>query len=217
MSPFSANYSSLDEVWGDGFAGATTKKSKKSGGGSTGSRKWPKDPLCELYELGSSPSKAYTENDIMEYVNSAGGGADNYSKVDFVQSPMPESREPLEIREPMESVREPGESMESAREPSESAREPIEPVHAPRQAQESDDEEEYAKAAAPPPPPPAQNQDDVMDFMGYIDKKMAEEKAKRPTNPLMPLADVSLFVISGIILIFMMEQFVKVGMSLKNF
>ena len=168
MSPFSAHYSSLDEVWGDGFSVAN-KKSKKS----SASKRYQKDPVCELYELGGSASKAYTENDIMEYVNSA-GATDNYSKVDFMNKMSIKSREAEEL---------------------------------PPQIEET----EIVKVPKPYVPKRVE-EDDVLEFMGYMDK------ASKPiTSSSIPLADLSLYVISGIILIFMMEQFVKVGMTLKGF
>ena len=61
-----------------------------------------------------------------------------------------------------------------------------------------------------------QKDDDVLEFLSYIDKTNTVERDMR-NNTIIPLADIGLYLISGIILIFMMEQFVKLGLSMRGY
>ncbi len=164
MSSFSASYSSLDEVWGSDLKPKKKSVPKKP----TPPQIMPKDPFCELYDISNS-SKAYSENELMEYVNSATAGFDNYSKVEFSKSVPPSRDDPVPPQK-------------------------IVPTKTPKHVDEDDDE------------------DDVLDFMGYMEKKTNETINKAN----LPFADYGLYILSGIILIFMMEQFVKIGVAMRN-
>jgi len=154
MSPFSNNYSSLEEAWGlDNFPSGypSTKKSNKK-------PKKNRDPACELYELGGSPSRAYNDMDVMNVV-------------------APPSRA--------------------------------------REVPENFDE-----SPAPPKPPSNplpidEDDDDMSEFIGYVDKKVDMQRTKA-ADVVLPYADIGLYLISGIILIFMMEQFIKIGMMMRS-
>lgn len=70
MTVTSTNYSSLDEVWGDSFnvpsaqaqsASASPTRPKKE------KRRKGQDPICDLYEMGNN--NGYNDNDIVSYAN----------------------------------------------------------------------------------------------------------------------------------------------------
>lgn len=180
MSTFSANYSSLDEVWGDAYM----KKPKK-----TGTKTKPKDPICELYEMGS-PSKAYTETDLIEYVNSYVPG-DAYSKVDYSKQMQPKTR---------------GDSQNINAGGVGSCQSTSLP-HVPQA------KDEVKQLEVPAVVPIQDDSDDVLDFMGYMDKSFGSHSSSITT----PMGDIALYIVSGIILIFMMDQFVKLGMAMRGF
>jgi len=192
MSQFSASYSSLEEVWGE--SSIAPKKNKKIPKKSVSF----KDPVCQLYETGSA-SSAYTENDLLEYVNSTTSGPETYSRANFAKS-QPITRDVYNQYVSINS-----QSQSDSEEP-----------QAPASLQE--------EPSSPPPPPPSkpilksQQEDDdhsdIIDFMGYMDKNASN--LSNSVNKVIPYADIALYILSGIILIFMMEQFVKVGMALRG-
>lgn len=166
MSPFSNSYSSLEEAWGlDNFASGYPKKKK--------TKKAMRDPICDLYEMGSSPSRAYNELDVMNVVN---------QKPSAMQQREPELEEPIEVELPPMKEKKP----------------PTKPPVS-KHVEEGDGDD-----------------DDMSEFIGYIDKKVGDAR-KAATNMVFPIADVGLYMISGIILIFMMEQFIKIGMMMRSY
>lgn len=169
MSPFSNNYSSIEEAWGmDNFGAAPVKTKKKP-------KKTPRDPICDLYELGASPNRAYNELDVMNVVNTQRS----------------------------------------------------QPVNNQSSSMDIDDVEVSPPQSRVVPPPPQRQQpsiktyeddddDDMSEFIGYIDKKTSSQR-KEASNMVFPMADIGLYIISGILLIFMMEQFIKIGMMMKSY
>lgn len=161
---FSNSYSSLEEAWGIDPTTKKTKSSKRS--------KTQRDPICELYELGvgSSPSRAYTEMDVMNAIGPA-----TRPSASMMQQREPELDDPVDVIAP--SVQ---------------------------------------KQAKPAPMPVSEDDDDMSEFIGYIDKRVSEQR-KTAEQAVLPYADVGLYMISGVILIFMMEQFIKIGMAMRGY
>ena len=163
---FSTNYSTLEDAWnmdltGGAMAVKKPKKSKKS---------VAKDPICDLYEQGTagyagSPSVAYSEEDLIEYVNSTVAAAP-YNKNE-TQKPMPEYRQ----------------------------EHPDVIVNGPQS-------EAHATGA--------EDAGDITDFMNYLDKTNTSQKLNNNT-----VMDIGVYILSGVILIFMMEQFVRIGTMMR--
>lgn len=206
MSPFSANYSSIDEVWGDNFTLSAKKREKRN------NRKLVKDPVCDLYDLGSSPSKAYTDVELMEYINGTGGADPSYSKIEFMNKLSPPRRTvndlapPSDIQIPIES---PPTQYQPPQEYQQELYEPSITVQQPEPSYDKNVSNTNIKNIR-------QKDDDVLEFLSYIDKTNTVERDMR-NNTIIPLADIGLYLISGIILIFMMEQFVKLGLSMRGY
>ena len=161
-SLFSTNYSTLEDAWSMDLTGGAmaVKKTKKS------KKQVAKDPICELYEQGNagyagSPSAAFSEEDLIEYVNNAAP----YNKNDS-QPAMPEYRQ----EHPQVVI---GDSVQ--------------------QTQEQEDHH------------------DIADFMGYLDKTTGGS-GKVSSSSVM---DIGVYILSGVLLIFMMEQFVRIGTQLR--
>jgi len=175
MSPFSNSYSSIEEAWGmDNFGAAPVKTKKKA-------KKAARDPICDLYELGASPNRAYNELDVMNVVN-------NPRSVPSQASAPSIDMDDMEMSQPP---------------PSPPLRAPAPPPPQSRQ----------------PPPKPFdddEDDDDMSEFIGYIDKKTSSQR-KEASNMVFPMADIGLYIISGILLIFMMEQFIKIGMMMRSY
>lgn len=174
MSPFSNSYSSLEEAWGmDNFPTGypNPKKTKK--------QKKPRDPICELYEMGSSPSRAYNELDVMNVVN----------QPSRMQSREPELADTIEV----EPQPEPPKRASVITKPASQQRPQPQP-------QPFDEDEE----------------DDMSEFIGYIDKKVHAQR-ESAARVILPYADIGLYMISGVLLIFMMEQFIKIGMMMRSY
>jgi hypothetical protein len=156
MTVTNANYSSLDEVWGEPQSKPKRKDKKKEE-----PRKVP-DPICELYEMGNY--RGYTENDIVSYANEYLEKQnpihrENYSEPDHVD---------VDLRDD----------------------DPIPPTPPSRPKREY----------VPPPregPRHYYHDDEPKQFSDFA------------------FIDLLLYVISGIILIFAMEQFVKIGVLLQ--
>lgn len=174
-SLFSTNYSTLEDAWNMDLTGGAmnlkkTKKSKKSSSSSA----QVKDPICDLYEQGAagaqyagSPNNAYSEEDLIEYVNNV--HAAPYNKNEF-QKPMPESRQ----ENPQVVV---------------------------------DQSDKIADV-----PAAKDDQEDMHDFMNYLEKTTESSKGNISNAALF---DVGVYILSGVILIFILEQFVKIGMMMR--
>jgi len=249
MSQFSASYSSLEEAWGE--SSIAPKKNKKIPKKSVTF----KDPVCQLYENAGSPSNAYTENDILEYVNSTTAGPATYSRAKFAKSqpvtrdvynqyvainaPPPVGLQPSNM-DPNESLpqwsdpvssqwTDPGvlQSVEDPKQtqwvdPSIMQEVPRQQVETPSAPPEDDAPSAppaslESQEEAPPPPIRASKQEednDVIEFLSYMEKNA--QSSSTNTKDIMVFADIGLYILSGIILIFMMEQFVKIGLSMRG-
>jgi len=199
MSQFSASYSSLEEVWGE--SSIAPKKNKKIPKKSVSY----KDPICQLYETGS-PSSAYTENDLLEYVNSTTSGPDNYSRANFARS-QPITRDVYNQYVAVNTQSVPSEKDKLQEEDRPSTPDQPTPEAATQPPQQQQNKHHHTHHDD-------DDDSDIIDFMGYMDKNASN--LSNSVNKVMPYADISLYILSGIILIFMMEQFVKVGLALRG-
>ncbi len=222
MSQFSASYSSLEEAWGD--SSIAPRKNKRVPKKSVTT----KDPICQLYESSGSPSSAYTENDILEYVNSTTAGPATYSRAKFGKS-QPISRDVynqyVAINTPTNDVAnvppqwsDPTVLIGDNSTPKIDEEEDTQftaslPPPQTSDNSEDDDTMTYKKQEIMQPSKPSKQEDDndVIEFLSYIDKN-----ASSSPKDIMVFADIGLYILSGIILIFMMEQFVKVGLAMRG-
>lgn len=147
------------------------------------------DPICELYEMGNN--NGYSENDLISYANSFieqhDSAAAKMSKNGGMDTQQRLSRSDYDVRPQRDVVEEPVERY-----------------------QDTADETEYM---APPPKPtpraPVRMTRPVKETY-YREIDDDEEPVSR-----FAFIDLLLYIVSGIILIFVMEQFVKIGLLLQ--
>ena len=184
MTVRSANYSSLDEVWGESYNSSGKPKKEK--------RKKIVDPICDLYQMGNNTG--YTDNDLVSYANNY---FEKYDKTPYNRT----MNNHVKDQDDNDVL------------PKQYNRE--RPV---RQVAISDDRETYDVT-------------DIDDVQFEQEPKVTKQQAKEqfyasryyndddeePENTTTNFAfiDLLLYVISGIILIFVMEQFVKIGLLLQ--
>jgi hypothetical protein len=187
MTVLSTNYGYIEEVWSNQYlAPQLQKKPKKQ-------RPPPQnDPICDLYEMGQNH---YSESDIISYANSYNdrpekskhqkGAMKKREKVKFAD--IDDTQDAYEAVDVDEPI------VSKKEEDFETYEEiPLEEMPAPRV---------QTQISKPPPMRPQ-----MYDVEGF-----EVEKRDGQFNYL----DVALYIISGIILIFMMEQFVKIGAMLS--
>jgi hypothetical protein len=188
MTVRSANYSSLDEVWGESFNSSSKPKKEK--------RKKIVDPICDLYQMGNNTG--YTDNDLVSYANNY---FEKYDKTPYNRTMNNHVNQHVNDQEDNDVL------------PKQYHRE--RPV---RQVTISDDRETYDVTEVDDVPleqePKINKQQPKEQFYAsryYNDDD--EEPDNKTTN--FAFIDLLLYVISGIILIFVMEQFVKIGLLLQ--
>lgn len=193
MTVLSTNYSSIEDAWGFLNPELQPKKSKKE--------KKNKDPICELYNSRGNQS-LYTDADLVSYVNKY----DQYNKSDFQSSIGTKGREkmPKYVDIPV-TTDESKSDFESSFDFQPSKMIDQEETYQERHTDHVVDEEHYNRATPQElfyddQRPRSQN-DYVPPKYRYLDD------VKNEINYL----DLALYVISGILLIFMLEQFVKLG------
>lgn len=186
MTVRSANYSSLDEVWGESFnsSSKTTKKEK---------RKKIVDPICDLYQMGNN--SGYNDNDIVNYTNNY---FEKYDKTPY-QRTMNDNINVNDDVMPKKYSRE-----RPVREVS------ITDDRQTYDVSDSDDIPETHEAVVKYTP----KQKPTEKFLPSRYYQDDNEEPETTTNNV-AFVDLLLYVISGIILIFVMEQFVKIGLLLQ--
>ncbi len=191
MTVRSANYSSLDEVWGESFnSSGKTKKEK---------RKKIVDPICDLYQMGNNAG--YTENDLVSYTNNY---FEKYDKTPYQRTMndnilVNDDVMPKQYRERPERER---------------------PV---RQVSIVDDRQTYVVSDMDDTVQPQENTTIIENKYNinqkekFFPSRYYTDDDDEPENTATNVAfiDLLLYVISGIILIFVMEQFVKIGLLLQ--
>jgi hypothetical protein len=210
MTVTSTNYSSIEEVWGDTFPTSTSSKTKKE------KRKKIIDPICELYEMGNN--NGYTENDLITYANNyfekqeaekgRGRNRDQKTMNDLVTvfDTQPSSSSPSHYRESPSryvdinphntfyDVTENEDDMTHIRRFKEQS-------NVPKPSSRNVVESRYTPASSYNSKPTVEN----LDIEEYEDLKSNQ----------FAFIDLLLYIVSGIILIFVMEQFVKIGILLQ--
>lgn len=195
MTVYNTGYSTLEDAWGNSYLSPNLHKNKKPKK-KTASHP-PSDPICDLYEMGNSH---YSENDLLSFANRY---YEKHEKAKY-QKPMmsdmdaPRENSPLYADIPSQASRVEVEADEEERPTPQVPRREI-----PEQDYAVEREMASAKKTA---------DRDRMYFNTreyYTDDSDFESK-----NTHFNVYDIILYIISGIILIFMMEQFVKIGMMM---
>jgi len=224
MTYFNTGYSSIEEAWGEPYLSPSLQKKKKK---KTVDQQMNEDPICELYAMGNTH---YQDSDIVSFANQY---YDKHDKPRF-QKPMMEKREPqnpktIDIRDGsvyahgapydqdvQKQVREdvarrashpaPKAQVYEEEEPSPSRYDTRDYIDVNEDAQD----DVYQERQSQPPPRITKTMRDTQEF--YMSEEDPEYFKKDSAFVWM---DMMLYIISGIILIFMMEQFVKVGILLR--
>ena len=192
MTVTNTGYSSLEEVWGESFYPSDKKKPKK---------KKVVDPICELYEMGNN--NGYTENDLVSFANSyydkqeKNDKNERYEKSKFQRSMNDDvDHEPRE--RPVRNV-----AINERRNVYDvSASDDIEVEHHIAETSERVPKTMYKPTQATP------------QTKAYKNYHELHEDEEEPRNGF-AFIDLLLYIVSGIILIFVMEQFVKIGLLLQ--
>lgn len=188
MTVRSANYSSLDEVWGESFHSSSKPKKEK--------RKKIVDPICDLYQMGNN--SGYNDNDLVNYANNY---FEKYDKTPYNRTMNNHVNDHIISQEEDDVL------------PKQYHRE--RPV---RQVSISDDKEIYDVTDTDDVPlqeePPKGKKQPKEQFYASNFYHDDEEEPDNTTSNF-AFIDLLLYVISGIILIFVMEQFVKIGLLLQ--
>lgn len=203
MTVISTTYSSLDEAWSNNYLSPQIQKKPKK------KRTPPQsDPICDLYEMGQNN---YTENDIITFANNY--RYDNAEKAKYHKPMMDDSMSgtPREKSKyvSIENGKYNYDVSDDADEPQPYSasmyKEPKQPISPPETNAEEpkitkydDAEEEYL-----------QQRPKRIEYY-----KQMEDDYDNDRQANFNYLDLMLYIISGIILIFMMEQFVKIGMLL---
>lgn len=190
MTVTSTNYSSLDEVWGETFNPSQKPKKDK--------KKKVHDPICELYEMGNN--NGYNDNDIVSYANNY---FEKYDKTPYQRSMNNDRTQQDEVL------------------PRQDREKPVREVaiSSNRSQYDVSDEDDIGerKEAFQQPLPPRyfvdKNQQSNKKSKHYVEES-DDDVETSPSNGF-AFIDLILYIISGIILIFMMEQFVKIGLLLQ--
>lgn len=191
MTVTSTNYSSLDEVWGESFNPSQKPKKDK--------KKKVHDPICELYEMGNN--NGYNDNDIVSYANNY---FEKYDKTPYQRSMNNDRTQHDEVL------------------PRQDREKPVREVaiSSTRDVYDVSDEDDIVerKEAFQQSLPTRyfvdKNQHSNKKPKHYVEENDDDEVETSPSNGF-AFIDLILYIISGIILIFMMEQFVKIGLLLQ--
>lgn len=191
MTVRNANYSSLDEVWGDAMAKQETSKStrRKERKEKREKAEPPKvvDPICELYEMGNY--RGYNENDIINYANEY---HDKYIEQEYRKDSKHATQgysNPYARQHDDEDVYYANNELPSQRE-------------------DTLQNTPNIKASASEPSTYRKRSKDTRHFDEEDDDYTKDRNE-------FAFIDLLLYIISGIILIFVMEQFVKIGLLLQ--
>jgi len=209
MTVTSTNYSSLDEVWGDAFSVPSAPAQSSSPSSATArsrkeKRRKGQDPICDLYEMGNN--NGYNDNDIVSYANNY---VEKYDKTPY-QRTMNNATAVAASDDVM------GRQQDRERPQREVV---ISNARDTYDVTDADDVVERTtintkKEAFTDTHLPARY------FKNHNSNRVQYEdddedlSSSSPTNGF-AFIDLLLYIISGIILIFVMEQFVKIGLLLQ--
>lgn len=198
MTVTNTSYSTLEEAWADTYLSPSLQKKSKK-------KRSPEspmsDPICDLYEMGNNNN--YDDSDIVSYANKF---YEKHEKAKY-QKPRMNEREKLPKVVEVDS----GVSDDIAygapfnRAPKNvTFNEDVEMDEEEDDNEKERDIERYIE--------PTRKRDKVMyDTNEYY----GEEEEFKNRDQSFNYFDIFLYIISGVILIFMMDQFVKIGMLMK--
>jgi hypothetical protein len=203
MTVFNTNYSSIDEAFG--FLNPDLQQAKK--------KKKNKDPICELYNQ-RAHQNTYTDTDLVMYANQF--NAEKYQKQNvYGRETMPkyidasdQEQQPQQQpqQRPMAPVRQEFESSYDFQ-PS-------------RMITAEEEERRYQTTPEVPvyhsQPETCKNFDEEAFMRMFEERYSSKFQNSSPATKSINYFDLILYIISGIILIFMMEQFVKIGMYMQQ-
>jgi hypothetical protein len=181
------NYATIEEAWGD-MSGRKRKKNKNQ------------DPICELYE---TKMNSYSQLDL---VNNSNGEFEK-SKYQRNMRPMANTDE-TEVESSIKNVN--IDSIKKYYDASDNNESLFEKQFEIKKQQEQivcDEELEEYVYKRQPSAPKKQNTyyEEYLDNFGYSNRR-----------PKLVYLDIILYIISGIILIFLLEQFVQMGKTMAN-
>ena len=192
MTVTSTNYSSLDEAWGENFNQQKPTKKEK--------RKKIVDPICELYEMGNN--NGYNDNDLVSYANDY---FEKYDKTKYQRAMNDENNEVLPHAPQSHEMRE----------------RPVRQVaiSSGRNSYDVTDEDDISGDAIVQRPMPRAREVPRVEkpqesFRGHSQNRYDNEDDE-PVSQSFAFIDLLLYIVSGIILIFVMEQFIKIGLLLQ--
>lgn len=218
MTVFNTGYSSLEEAWGEPYLSPSLQQQKKKKKKQQPILDSPSDPICDLYAMGNNH---YQDSDIISFANQF---YDKHDKVVY-QKPLMLDREKhpktMEIRDgsvyaygaPLSSVV----SDTADRERDEVVEVPkLQDQEEQNEATFTEDNYMYDENEGPPAPVDRTNNKTIETMKASHDYYLSEHDPDYyRKDTAFQWMDVMLYLLSGIILIFMMEQFVKVGMHLQ--
>ena len=206
MTVIATSYGSIDEVWADSYLSPSLQKPKVSKKKNRGNSQLPpmKDPICELYETGTH---TLDDTDLVSFANKyfesngSGDRYDHYNKTKY-QVPRMEGRD--EQRKVIEIDVHP--------QPSDMSSAPVRDNIKPKPKPHMEDDYDYQSDASQEEETYRFNQKKEA---SYDVKESFEDDVFGRKNSSFGHIDLILYIISGIILIFMMDQFVKIGQLLR--
>ena len=191
MTVTSTNYSSLDEAWGENFNQQKPRKEK---------RKKIVDPICELYEMGNN--SGYNDNDLVSYANDY---FEKYDKTKYQRAMNDEHNDVLPHGPQVQSQ--------------EMRERPVRQVAISSERNTydvTDDDDiqgdEVVKRPLPRAVPRVEKPQE--NFRSHSHNKYDNDD-EEPVGQSFAFIDLLLYIVSGIILIFVMEQFIKIGLLLQ--
>jgi hypothetical protein len=203
MTVRSTNYSSIEEVWGEPLSQSSKTKKEK--------RKKIVDPICELYEMGNN--NGFNENDLVNYANNYFERQDKEKNREFQKTmndyvsthPTPSTNSYREKPE-RHVVFEHGKDYYDVVDNDENIDDMAEIRDHVQTNQKTEQPPAYVKQEMSYTPSTRYGKgidiDDIEEF-------------ESPKSSSFAFIDLLLYIVSGIILIFVMEQFVKIGLLLQ--
>lgn len=186
MTVSSTNYSSLEEAWGESFSSSTSRPKKEK-------RKKVVDPICELYEMGNN--NGYTDNDLVSYANTY---VEKHDKSRY-QRAMEEDQDVLPHRPRERPVRHVD----------------ILPHQMDYDVTDNEDEPYYTEKRPHVVAPQQLKKEQPRPSRNYKRTVVIDDDEERSDPSSFAFIDLLLYIVSGIILIFVLEQFVKIGLLLQ--
>lgn len=210
MTVIATSYSSIDEVWADSYLSPSLQKpksTKKKNKSNANNLPPMKDPICELYETGTH---TLDDADLVSFANKyfeSHGNGERYDAHSKARYQIPR----MEGRDDQPKVVDIDVHPQSSDMLSAPVRDNIPPKQHHRKKHHTDDDDsDYS----------SDSEEDTYRYNSrhkdsYDVKESFEDDMFGRKNSSFGQIDLILYIISGIILIFMMDQFVKIGLLLQ--